>query len=168
MLAVCRYVFCHVNGASFNRAMPMSINAMSDLSSAMFIRAGQDYKGSRSWRRLLITGPVSNALAKNDFSSLPGIVAAAARLGGWAPQEMAKSTPFIIYTSSATDSLAQDILVPNTGAAQASERKAMVRVHALQAMRSEASAPSGVCNCWSGLLRYASVGFCICAYALSG
>jgi hypothetical protein len=112
-------------------------------------RAGRLYKGPRSWRRLLVNGPLASLLAKGEYGNLSGAVAILSRLGGWTQLDMAHSTLWEVYTSEATDQQAADLVVGNSGRQPASAHKVQARMAGLLAMTSASAGPassSGMCQ----------------------
>lgn len=143
-----RYVFCaHMHDMPV-RSMPMARLDLYALADTISQRVGGFYKGPRSWRRLLVNGPLASLLAKGEYGKLSGAVAILSRLGGWTQLDMAHSTLWEVYTSEATDQQAADLVVGNSGRQPASDHKVHVRMAGLLAMTSvcgSAASTSGRC-----------------------
>lgn len=120
--------------------MPSSIKDIYTVADTIMQRAGAPFKGTRSWRRLVVNGPLSQLMASGDYGALPGVVSILTRLGGWTQVDMAHNTLWEIYTSTATDQQAADLTAPNTGRTPANGHRVKVQQAALAALT---SAPVG-------------------------
>ena len=76
----CRFVFCAHVGHVPVRTMPMSLSKVYALADNISQRLGLQFKGTRSWRCLIVNTPLSECLGNGQWHNLPGLVSVLGRL----------------------------------------------------------------------------------------
>jgi hypothetical protein len=114
----------------------MSTHQVHAMADNIFQRQGLDFRGSRSWRRLLMNAPLAELLGSGQLEALPGVLAVLTRLGGWTNPKLEKSTAWEIYTSGITDMQAADVTRVCSDRAPASQHRINVRLAGLRSMLS--------------------------------
>ena len=81
----CMFVFCAHVGHVPVRTMPMSLSKVYALADNISQSPGLQFKGIRSWRRLIVNTPLSECLGSRQWHNLPGLMSALGRLGAARP-----------------------------------------------------------------------------------